>query len=75
MTFESGSDFFRETGCCCRSMYGRRKIARPLKGHFVQRRMPRGFASARCSYRSATPANEHRVIPWAQVEFGEPPCR
>ena len=75
MTFECGTDFFGETGI-------------PLP-HRVQ--PPEDRPRAERAFRSAAlaawlrvgarfleqrdTANARREIPWAQEEFGEPPCR
>ena len=56
MTFESGCDFFRETGCVLPLDVWPPEDRPPFERAFrAAAHARRGFASARCSYRSATP--------------------
>ena len=75
MTFESGHDYFRETGFV-EPVHVWPPEDRPLA--------ERAFRSAALAawlrvgalfLERRKAANEHRDLPWAQVEFGEPPCR
>ena len=75
MTFESGADYFRETGCVL-----------PLDVWPPEDRLPfeKAFRAAAHSawlrvgslfLEQRDADREWRAVSWAQEQFGEPPCR
>ena len=74
LPFECGVDYFRETGCVLPIDAPPEDQAAAEQGfraaaHAAWLRVGALFLERRKA------ANERRDIPWAQEEFGEPPCQ
>ena len=74
MTFESGCDFFRETGCLLPLDVWPPEDRPPFERAFRAAAHAAWLRVGALFLQKRDADAQNRVTPWAQVEFGEPPC-
>ena len=75
MTFECGTDYFHETGCVLPIDVWPPEDRPPVERAFRSAALAAWVRVGALFLEQRDEDNARREIPWAQEEFGDPPCR